>query len=66
MPSPRLKPNPEILLTPAQVAGRLSKSVYAVRKMIVRGQIPGAVKLGREWRVKESVFTQFIDELPEY
>ena len=56
----------ETLLAPVQIAARLSKSVDAVRKMIVRGQIPGAVKLGREWRVKESVFDQFIEELPEY
>jgi excisionase family DNA binding protein len=55
----------DTLLTAIGVAGYLGKTLDATRKMISRGQIPGAVRLGREWRVKQSVFAKFIDTLLE-
>lgn len=55
----------DTLLTAIQVAAHLGKTVDATHKMISRGQIPGAVRLGREWCVKQSVFAKFIDTLPE-
>jgi excisionase family DNA binding protein len=55
----------ETLLTAIEVAHHLSKTVDATRKMISRGKIPGAVRLGREWRVKRSVFRAYLENLPE-
>jgi excisionase family DNA binding protein len=66
--TPTPEPSPpalETLLTAIDVAAHLGKTVDAARKMIRRGQIPGAVRLGREWRVKRSVFQVYLANLPE-
>lgn len=57
--------NNERLLTPIQVAEILGVTVDSARKRLARGQIPGAVRLGREWRVKQSVLQAWIAALPE-
>lgn len=68
-PSKRTPAEPPIaidrLLTPIQVAETLGVTLDSARKRLSRGQIPGAVRLGREWRVKQSVFQQWIATLPE-
>ena len=55
----------ETLLTAIDVAKHLGKTVDAASKMMQRGQIPGTVRLGREWRVKQSFFQIYLQNLPE-
>jgi excisionase family DNA binding protein len=38
------------LFTVEQVAELITKSAYTVRKMARNGRIPGARKIGRDWR----------------
>ena len=52
----------EILLAADAVAKALDITIAAARKRFQRGQIP-AVKMGRQWRVKQSVLQVFIDRL---
>ena len=67
-PNPPKESSPirnERLLTPIQVGEIIGVTVDSARKRMARGRIPGAVRLGREWRVKESILQAWIAVLPE-
>lgn len=51
---------PERLLTPAQVAERLSLSVLTVRAWLRSGRLPGVKPGGRVWRVREHDLDEYI------
>jgi excisionase family DNA binding protein len=51
------------LLAAAEVADVLGITLYAARKRMQRGQLP-AVKMGRQWRVKQSALQAYIASLP--
>jgi excisionase family DNA binding protein len=48
------------LLTPEEVADRLSVKVTTVREWLKKGELTG-VKLGRVWRVREKDLETFVD-----
>ncbi len=50
---------PGELLTTREIAQRLKMSAYSVRRWIREGQLP-AVKLGKEWRVREEDLVLFL------
>ena len=51
---------PERLLTPEQVAERLSLSVLTVRAWLRSGRLPGVKPGGRVWRVREYELDEYI------
>jgi excisionase family DNA binding protein len=51
---------PERLLTPEQVAERLSLSVLTVRSWLRSGRLPGVKPGGRVWRVRELDLDEYI------
>jgi excisionase family DNA binding protein len=51
---------PERLLTPDQVADRLSLSVLTVRAWLRSGKLPGVKPGGRVWRVREYDLDEYI------
>lgn len=51
---------PERLLTPDQVAERLSLSVLTVRAWLRSGRLPGVKPGGRVWRVREIDLDEYI------
>jgi excisionase family DNA binding protein len=51
------------LLAADDVANALGITIYAARKRMQRGQLP-AVKMGRQWRVKQSALQAYIAGLP--
>jgi excisionase family DNA binding protein len=51
---------PDRLLTPEQVADRLSLSVLTVRAWLRSGRLPGVKPGGRVWRVRESDLDAYI------
>ena len=51
---------PERLLTPDQVAERLSLSVLTVRAWLRSGRLPGVKPGGRVWRMRESDLDAYI------
>ena len=55
----------ETLLTAIDVAKHLGKTVDAASNMMQRGQIPATVRLGRERRVKQSLFQIYLQNLTE-
>ena len=54
---------PERLLTPDQVAERLSLSVLTVRAWLRSGRLPGVKPGGRVWRVRELDLDEYIRDL---
>lgn len=58
------QPGPhERLLTPDQVAERLSLSVLTVRTWLRAGKLPGAKPGGKVWRVREADLDEYIRAL---
>lgn len=53
----------ERLLTPEQVAERLSLSVLTVRAWLRSGKLPGAKPGGKVWRVREADLDEYIRAL---
>ena len=51
---------PERLLTPDQVAERLSLSVLTVRAWLRSGRLPGVKPGGRVWRVRDADLDEYI------
>ena len=51
---------PERLLTPEQVAERLSLSVLTVRDWLRSGRLPGVKPGGKVWRVREHDLDEYI------
>lgn len=51
----------ENMMKVAQIAGRLNVAPPTVRKMLERGELRG-VRVGRSWRVPESILNAFIME----
>ena len=51
----------ENMMKVAQVAGRLNVAPPTVRRMLERGELRG-VRVGRSWRVPESILNAFIME----
>lgn len=52
--------SPERLLTPDQVAERLSLSVLTVRAWLRSGRLPGVKPGGKVWRVREADLDEYI------
>jgi excisionase family DNA binding protein len=55
----------ERLLTPDQVAERLSLSVLTVRAWLRSGKLPGAKPGGKVWRVREADLDEYIRALSQ-
>ena len=51
----------EIMLKVAEVAERLNATPPTVRRSLERGELRG-IKIGRSWRVPESILNAFIME----
>lgn len=49
------------LLTLGEVANALSLKRHATWQKVRLGEIPGAVRVGRNWRVRYSVFKNWLD-----
>jgi len=49
------------VLTPEEVAGRLKMSPRTVRDWLRKGHLTG-IKLGKEWRVRESDLEAFVEQ----
>jgi excisionase family DNA binding protein len=49
-----------MLLTTREVAARLRLNVEVVRRKLRRGEIPGAVKVGRLWRISDTSLAEHI------
>jgi excisionase family DNA binding protein len=56
---------PERLLTPEQVAERLSLSVLTVRAWLRSGRLPGVKPGGKVWRVREADLDEYIRGLSQ-
>ena len=56
---------PERLLTPEQVAERLSLSVLTVRAWLRSGRLPGVKPGGKVWRVREADLDEYIRSLSQ-
>jgi excisionase family DNA binding protein len=55
-----------LLLTAEEVASLLRLNERTVRNMANRGELPGAVRLGREWRFKKADMEQLVgQQLPK-
>ncbi len=63
--SPDAPEAPDKFLTPTQVAETFGYTVNSARKRLRRGQFPGVVRLGHQWRVKQSGLQAWIATLPE-
>jgi excisionase family DNA binding protein len=63
--SPDAPVAPDKLLTTTQVAETLGLTVDSARKRLRRGQFPGAVRLGHQWRVKQNGLQAWIATLAE-
>jgi hypothetical protein len=48
------------LLTPEQAAERTQLCPATIRRLCVRGEIPGATKLAGRWRIPEDGYAQWI------
>jgi hypothetical protein len=46
-------------LTPAEVAGRLDRSVVSVQRYCRAGLLPGAIQVGRSWGIPASALDRF-------
>ncbi len=55
----------DTLLTPEEVAERLSISVYTVKDWLRAGRIKGVKVSPRLWRIKETDLQAFIDSLDD-
>lgn len=50
------------LLTIDEMATTLRVSASTARRMCAAGEIPGAVKMGKSWRVAASVFNAWTEQ----
>lgn len=57
---PTLSEPPE-LLTLAEAAGRLRVSPSTAKRLAANGDIPGARKIGGQWRFNAAAFDEFLD-----
>jgi excisionase family DNA binding protein len=51
------------LLTTEQIATTLNMTPYSVRQAMRHGKIPGAVKMGQQWRLPSSAMQAYISSL---
>lgn len=51
------------LLTVPEVAHHLRQNEQTVRRLMRLGTIPGAIKLGREWRIAQADLDAFLTDL---
>ncbi len=54
---------PEVLLTQTQVAEHLGLSLVTIGRWLRSGRLPG-IKVGREWRIRESDLDAWISARP--
>jgi hypothetical protein len=52
------------LLTPAQVAGKIGRTVRQVQRYAKAGLFPGAVQVGRSWGIPPSALVGFVPPEP--
>lgn len=56
---------PERLLDTDELAARLKLSRLYVSDLCRAGAIPGVFKMGRQWRMSESAFAEYVRQLSE-
>jgi len=55
-------PTFDALLGAQEIADYLGVCVVTVRRMAQRGEFPGAVRVGREWRVPQTAIEAYLDQ----
>ncbi len=54
-------------LTVNEISRILNQKIATTRTQLRRGQIPGAVKIGKSWKISRALFEEFIRErVPHY
>ncbi len=58
---PNQQPTDQEVLTVEEVAEILKRAPSTIRTWLGKGMIPGALKLGREWRVPRTALDRFLE-----